>query len=244
MPSSRLFELLAEAKAKPSGAFQGAMSAIDAGNKVAGSVYDYQRNKRMDTKLSAMLGDTSYGDMTLRDVADKNSGLFELLKLKAENLPVDVNAPTYDEKGNPTGLVKIGTESKRSKIVQPTNVNIYRGKEFEHKVGQDRINNLQEEKKTLQNAKKYLALGNTGIIPEKNQAQYNALSEREQAVDDQLERLGIRTKVPMKAPPTIKPSAPASPSSKFTVGQEIVNPSTGVRLTWNGAKWVPKGGSK
>lgn len=118
MPSSRLFEMLAEAGAKPSGAFQDASAAMDAVNQGASSALKYQKDKRLDTKLADLLGDSSYGDMRLRDVSDKSSGLLELFKLKAENAPVDVNTTDYSDPSNPA-IKKIGTASRHSQFVKP-----------------------------------------------------------------------------------------------------------------------------
>lgn len=215
MPSSRLFEMLAEAGAQPDRGLRDFKAAAGALSDTYNGIQTYKKNKRLDTKLSDLLKDPSYGDITLRDL-DKDSGLFDVMKMRDANLPVDVNSPTYDEKGNPNGLVKIGTETKRSKIVQPTSVNIYRGKEFEHKVGQDEINNLQEELKAVRAQLKDPAFEYT------NPDDFARAKAKEVYLAGKLEKSGLKIEPPAGlelVPPPVKP--------KYTEGQTLHSPSTG-----------------
>lgn len=221
MPSSRLYEMLAEAGARPSGAFQDATAGITAANQVATSAYDYQKNKRLDTKLSQLLNDPSYGDMTLRDVSNKDSGLLELLKLKAENADVPLVAPTYDESGQPTGQANLGKVSKKSKIIQPSSITVTR-EGLEHRRNQDTINNFQEELKSVRAAKDKVSILGTPV----NQNQYDALSAREDYLTGQLSSLGVRVN------PPVKPIAPvASPPAGSAVTTPAARPAQKVRLT-------------
>lgn len=60
--NGRLFELLAEAKAQPSGAFKDASAAINAADQVAGNVTKYGQTVKRDTLLKKMLSDPSMTD--------------------------------------------------------------------------------------------------------------------------------------------------------------------------------------
>jgi hypothetical protein len=60
--NSRLFEMLAEAGARPSKAFQGAQAAINAGNEVAGNLTKYGNTIKRESLLKKMLSDPTMTD--------------------------------------------------------------------------------------------------------------------------------------------------------------------------------------
>lgn len=142
MVSSRLFEMLADAYAKPSQPFRDTEAALGAANDVVGTAGKFQKEQRLGTKISDVLGDPTYGDLRLRDLEGEGSPLLKLLKLKNEMGPEQIYAPNDLE--NPTGLTSLGSVKKGSKVVMPSQVNLYRGKEFDHKVNEDEVKHAQD----------------------------------------------------------------------------------------------------
>lgn len=156
MPSSRMFEMLADSLARPSQPFLDTQAALGAANDVVGSVGKFQKEKRLGTKISDILGDGTYKGLTLRDLEGDGSPLLKLMKLKDEMGPQDYITPHYDESGNVSGVDHLPPQKKGSKVIAPSTVNVYRGKEFEHKVSEDSIGHaqtvLKEAKKAMENA--------------------------------------------------------------------------------------------
>lgn len=226
MPSSRLYEMLAEAGAKPSGAFQDFTAAANAGNQVAQQVTNYKRSSR----LQQLMNDTK--DPLEREVINQaiseGKGLSDLFKIRMENAPVEDIAPEVDANGVPIPgkTVSYGFHSKKSRFHAPLVTNVYRGKEFEHKVSQDEITNLKDELKNIRLQKDKVSVLGTPV----NEQEFSRLSARETYVLGQLANKGVRLDAPTAAPAQPKPSAapqgqPQDPVAWLKANYKMDNPT-------------------
>jgi hypothetical protein len=218
MVSSRLYELLAESEAKPSGALQDLQAAVGAGTGVVDAIRGYQENKLGRTKLADIFGAqsdvaTRFPNLRLKDLERK--GLGDLLKLELENAPTDIVVPQFDPKtGQATGLANLGKQNKRTKVVQGPSINIWKGQELQQKRDEAYIAKLQKERDALAKQVGELTIDDVGIVamPE-NQPRVDALRTRM----DKLDRLILGgddtgSTSPAQTPvPAATPSRPLEP---------------------------------
>lgn len=121
MPSSRLFEMLADAYAQPDRGLKDFTAAAGAVRDTTNALKTYKDTQAKKTALDKLLSDPSTNDFekaALRAADSEGKGISDIYKIHAENMPIDVNTADMSDPANPV-MRKIGTASKHSHFVTP-----------------------------------------------------------------------------------------------------------------------------
>lgn len=212
MPSSRLYELLAESLAKPSQASQDFKAFSDAGNEAAGSFEKFGEARQDARKISDVLGgDDTYGGMRMRDIR-KNSALATLMEGRRKS---DKKQYVYGADGNLKELPVEGNADVH--VISPTYT--IGAEKLNHEKDQDVIKGIQDELKAIRDKRKQSSILGTPL----NQDQDAKDAARETYLTAQLSKRGLPVQQPVQAP-----NAQPSPNPANQGGQPVNAPSSGV----------------